>query len=99
MMLNSSRSRVTQGALRESGTGDPRGLARDLANRFRMKAHVHLHSQNGYSGLRRQYQTYVRVDGQWRYLYRAVDATGQTIDFRLSAKRLAGATPATRAPS
>jgi len=30
---------------------------------------------------------YVRVDGQWRYLYRAVDATGQTIDFLLSAKR------------
>ncbi len=32
-------------------------------------------------------ETYVRVDGQWRYLYRAVDGTGQTIDFRLSAKR------------
>jgi transposase-like protein len=29
----------------------------------------------------------VRVDGQWRYLYRAVDGTGQTIDFLLSAKR------------
>jgi transposase, IS6 family len=27
------------------------------------------------------------VGGQWRYLYRAVDGTGQTIDFRLSAKR------------
>src|SRR3954466_14541815 len=32
-------------------------------------------------------ETYVRVDGQWRYLYRAVDSTGQTIDFLLSAKR------------
>src|SRR3954451_14431929 len=39
------------------------------------------------SGLRRQYQTYVRVGGAWRYLYRAVDGTGQTIDFLLSAKR------------
>src|SRR3954451_3050469 len=39
------------------------------------------------SGLRRQYQTYIRVGGAWRYLYRAVDGTGQTIDFRLSAKR------------
>src|SRR4051794_35111741 len=39
------------------------------------------------SGLRRQYQTYVRVGGEWRYLYRAVDGTGQTIDFLLSAKR------------
>jgi transposase, IS6 family len=32
-------------------------------------------------------ETYIRVKGQWVYLYRAVDATGQTIDFLLSAKR------------
>ena len=32
-------------------------------------------------------ETYIRVDGRWRYLYRAVDGTGQTIDFLLSAKR------------
>jgi len=32
-------------------------------------------------------EPYVRVDGQWRYLYRAVDGSGQTIDFLLSAKR------------
>src|ERR687896_610128 len=31
--------------------------------------------------------TYVRVGGAWRYLYRAVDGSGQTIDFLLSAKR------------
>ena len=30
---------------------------------------------------------YLRVGGAWRYLYRAVDGTGQTIDFLLSAKR------------
>src|SRR5687767_4377377 len=32
-------------------------------------------------------ETYVRVGGEWRYLYRAVDGTGQTIDFLLSARR------------
>ena len=30
--------------------------------------------------------TYVRVGGKWRYLWRAVDQTGQFIDFRLTAK-------------
>ena len=32
-------------------------------------------------------ETYIMVSGQWKYLYRAVDADGQTIDFLLSAKR------------
>jgi transposase-like protein len=32
-------------------------------------------------------ETYINVKGQERFLYRAVDATGQTIDFLLSAKR------------
>ena len=32
-------------------------------------------------------ETYVRVAGQWAYLYRAVDSTGETIDFVLSPKR------------
>jgi transposase-like protein len=32
-------------------------------------------------------ETYVKVKGEWKYLYRAVDSTGQTIDFMLSAKR------------
>src|SRR5215218_342702 len=32
-------------------------------------------------------ETYVRVDGGWRYLYRAVDGSGRTIDFLLSATR------------
>lgn len=32
-------------------------------------------------------ETYVRVKGQWKYLYRAVDKAGQTVDFLLTAKR------------
>jgi len=32
-------------------------------------------------------ETYIRVKGEWKYLYRAVDSNGNTIDFMLSAKR------------
>jgi IS6 family transposase len=32
-------------------------------------------------------ETYVKVGTQWRYLYRAIDSYGQTIEFMLSAKR------------
>ena len=35
--------------------------------------------------------TYIRVKGEWRYLYRAVDSTGATLDFLLSAKQDAAA--------
>ena len=32
-------------------------------------------------------ETYVRVKGEWMYLYRAVDKAGKTVDFHLSRKR------------
>src|SRR5919108_4381429 len=32
-------------------------------------------------------ETYVKVKGQWRYFYRAVDKMGQTIDFLLTEER------------
>ena len=35
--------------------------------------------------------TYIRVKDKWVYLYRAVDSSGATIDFLLSAKRDAAA--------
>jgi transposase-like protein len=32
-------------------------------------------------------ETYIKVNGQWKYLYRAVDRLGQTVDFLLTAQR------------
>jgi len=32
-------------------------------------------------------ETYVRVKGEWMYLYRAVDKAGKTVDFILSLTR------------
>jgi putative transposase len=32
-------------------------------------------------------ETYIRIKGEWRYLYRAVDKPGQTIDFLLTEHR------------
>ncbi|HEY3590595.1 MAG TPA: IS6 family transposase, partial [Buttiauxella sp.] len=32
-------------------------------------------------------ETYIKIKGQWKYLYRAADTNGQTIDFLLTAKR------------
>jgi len=32
-------------------------------------------------------ETYVRIKGKWKYLYRAVDKAGVTVDFLLTARR------------
>jgi len=32
-------------------------------------------------------ETYIKVKGKWKYLYRAVDSKGNTIEFLLRAKR------------
>ncbi|QIP94467.1 transposase (plasmid) [Serratia fonticola] len=32
-------------------------------------------------------ETYIKIKGRWKYLYRAVDTAGQTIDFLLASKR------------
>ncbi len=39
------------------------------------------------SGSWRMDETYISVRGKWKYLYRAVDKSGDTIDFLLTAKR------------
>lgn len=32
-------------------------------------------------------ETYIKVKGNWKYLYRAVDKDGKTVDFLLTARR------------
>ena len=32
-------------------------------------------------------ETYIKVNGQWKYLYRAVDKAGKTVDFLLTVRR------------
>jgi transposase-like protein len=32
-------------------------------------------------------ETYIKAAGQWKYLHRAVDKSGDTVDFFLTAKR------------
>lgn len=55
--------------------------APQLENEFRKKHKSHV----GYSW--RADETYVKVKGQWHYLYRAVDKKGNTVDFYLSKNR------------
>ena len=55
--------------------------APELENNFRKK-----HKRNTGSSMRMD-ETYIKVKGQWFYLYRAVDKDGETIDFLLSEKR------------
>lgn len=46
------------------------------------------------NGSWRMDETYIKLNGSWIYLYRAVDKYGNTIDFLLRAKRDAGAAKA-----
>ncbi|MDW8869110.1 transposase [Legionella pneumophila] len=32
-------------------------------------------------------ETYIKIKGEWKYLYRAIDEQGNTIDFYLSHRR------------
>jgi transposase-like protein len=48
-----------------------------------LEGKTRIHLKKG-GGSYRVDETYIKVKGQWKYLYRAVDKTGQTIDFYLS---------------
>lgn len=52
----------------------------------RIRPHLHLTNDSW-----RVDETYIKVKGRWKYLYRAVDSLGNTLDFLLSAKRDAAA--------
>ena len=55
--------------------------APQLENNFRKK-----YKRKTGSSMRMD-ETYIKIKGQWFYLYRAVDKSGDTIDFMLSEKR------------
>ncbi len=48
---------------------------------------VHAVQTQGRQKLWRMNETYVRIGGEWRYLYRAVGKAGNTVDFLLRALR------------
>ncbi len=52
----------------------------DIEKKFRKHKHV-----VGTSW--RMDETYIKIKGNWKYLYRAVDKNGETLDFLLTAKR------------
>jgi transposase-like protein len=58
------------------------------AEEFEKRTRSHLRPS---TGSWRVDETYIKVKGRWTYLYRAVDSTGQTIDFLLAAERDAAA--------
>jgi len=53
----------------------------------RLEAEFSKHHKRKVGSSWRMDETYVKIKGQWYYLYRAVDKSGATIDFILSKKR------------
>jgi len=66
---------------------DDAGLKKELEQLLTSRAVAHQQELP----YRRDLYTYIKVKGEDKYLYRAVDSTGQTIEFLLTAKRDAAA--------
>jgi transposase-like protein len=66
-----------------------RGLSVDHTNIYRwvqmftpkLEAAFRKGNKHPVSGSWRMDETYIKINSQWRYLYRAVDRDGQSIDF------------------
>ena len=57
-------------------------------NKFMPEIEIQMRKRKKVVGKRwRMDETYIKVKGAWRYLYRAVDKDGQTIDFLLTKRR------------
>ena len=80
---------------RDHGGAQPqRGSRHDLALDPALRAELNRRCRPELRNTNRSWrvdETYCRVAGKWTYLYRAVDSTGATIDFLLSARRDADA--------
>jgi IS6 family transposase len=73
--------------MRERGVIDPTSIYRWVqryAPEHERRCRPHLKPTNDSD---RVDETDVKVKGQWKYVYRAIDSGGSTIDFRLCAKR------------
>jgi transposase, IS6 family len=83
---------VTWRSCSPSGACTPitHGVAMGTALRPEMERRLHSRLKSTSDSWRVD-ETYIRVKGKWRYLYRAVDSTGATLDFLLSAKQDAAA--------
>src|SRR5271155_3545131 len=74
---------------------EERGLSVDHTTIYRwvqhfapeMEKRLRWYWRRGFDSSWRVDETYVKVKGQWKYLYRAIDKQGRTIDFYLSHTR------------
>lgn len=76
-----------------------RGLSIDHTTLYRWVQHYAPLLKNKLEWYRKRYsnrwhidETYIRVKGEWKYLYRAIDEQGNTLDFYLSKRRNTKAT-------
>ena len=88
LALAARRRRVVRRARSGGGSHDDLALGATLRSRTGTAAAPQLKPTNKSW---RVDETYIRVQGRWCYLYRAIDSTGATIDFLLSALRDAAA--------